>query len=158
MSARLVTPPTTPPVRDWRYDAECRNEAAELFFPIGKTGEALLQIEDAKAVCRRCPVMESCLQWALETAEPHGIFGGKTDDERRALLRRERRRMPGHGNPELAWVQIVRDRRPEFVALQEAGSSVREIAEALGTNGQTVHNVLRALEAEKDTATEAVAA
>ena len=42
---------------DWRHRAACRDEDPELFFPIGNTGPALLQIEEAKAVCRRCPVM-----------------------------------------------------------------------------------------------------
>ena len=41
---------------DWRHDAACRDEDPELFFPIGNTGPALLQIEEAKQVCRRCPV------------------------------------------------------------------------------------------------------
>lgn len=54
---------------DWRHRAVCREEDPELFFPIGNTGPALLQIEEAKAVCRRCPVMEQCLQWALETGQ-----------------------------------------------------------------------------------------
>ena len=44
---------------DWRHRAACRDEDPELFFPIGNTGPALLQIEEAKAVCRRCAVMES---------------------------------------------------------------------------------------------------
>ncbi len=52
---------------DWRHNAVCREEDPELFFPIGNTGPALLQIEEAKAVCRRCPVIEQCLQWALES-------------------------------------------------------------------------------------------
>lgn len=37
---------------DWRHQAVCREEDPELFFPIGNTGPALLQIEEAKAVCR----------------------------------------------------------------------------------------------------------
>ena len=45
---------------DWRHHAACREVDPELFFPIGNTGPALFQIEEAKAVCRRCPVVESC--------------------------------------------------------------------------------------------------
>ena len=37
---------------DWRHRAACRDEDPELFFPIGNTGPALLQIEEARAVCR----------------------------------------------------------------------------------------------------------
>ena len=44
---------------DWRHRAACRDEDPELFFPIGNTGPALLQIEEAKAVCRRCEVIET---------------------------------------------------------------------------------------------------
>ena len=44
---------------DWRHRAACRDEDPELFFPIGNTGPALLQIEEARAVCRRCEVVET---------------------------------------------------------------------------------------------------
>jgi len=63
----------------------------ELFFPIGNTGPALLQIEEAKAVCRRCPVMDQCLQWALESGQDSGVWGGLSEDERRAMKRRAAR-------------------------------------------------------------------
>lgn len=63
----------------------------KLFFPIGNTGPALLQIEEAKAVCRRCPVMEQCLQWALESGQDSGVWGGLSEDERRAMKRRAAR-------------------------------------------------------------------
>ena len=45
---------------DWRHRAACRDEDPELFFPIGNTGPALLQIEEAKAVCMRCDVSLVC--------------------------------------------------------------------------------------------------
>ncbi|MFD8789421.1 WhiB family transcriptional regulator [Streptomyces vinaceus] len=76
---------------DWRHQAACRGEDPELFFPIGNTGPALLQIEEAKAVCRRCPVMEHCLQWALDANEHSGVWGGLSEDERRAMKRRAAR-------------------------------------------------------------------
>lgn len=72
---------------DWRHRAKCREVDPELFFPIGNTGPALLQIEEAKAVCRQCPVMESCLEWALSTGQDAGVWGGMSEDERRALKR-----------------------------------------------------------------------
>jgi len=52
---------------------------------------ALLQIEDAKAVCRRCDVVDQCLQWALESGQDAGVWGGMSEDERRALKRRAAR-------------------------------------------------------------------
>jgi WhiB family redox-sensing transcriptional regulator len=76
---------------DWRDRAACLYEDPELFFPIGNTGPALLQIDQAKAICRRCPVIETCLQWAMETGQDAGVWGGLSEDERRALKRRKAR-------------------------------------------------------------------
>ena len=76
---------------DWRHTAACLDEDPELFFPIGNTGPALLQIDEAKAVCRRCPVVDTCLKWAIETGQDAGVWGGLSEDERRALKRRTAR-------------------------------------------------------------------
>ena len=76
---------------DWRHRAACRDEDPELFFPIGNTGPALLQIEEARAVCRRCDVVDSCLQWALDSGQDAGVWGAMSEDERRALKRRTAR-------------------------------------------------------------------
>jgi len=83
---------------DWRRNATCREEDPDLFFPIGNTGPALLQIEEAKTVCRRCPVMEQCLQWAMEANESHGVWGGLSEDERRAMKRRAARNRLRHSS------------------------------------------------------------
>jgi WhiB family redox-sensing transcriptional regulator len=76
---------------DWRHEAACLDSDPELFFPIGNTGPALLQIEEARSVCRRCGVTEECLQWALDTGQDAGVWGGLSEDERRALKRRNAR-------------------------------------------------------------------
>jgi WhiB family redox-sensing transcriptional regulator len=76
---------------DWRHRALCRDEDPELFFPIGTSGPAVVQIEQAKAVCRRCPVVQSCLDWALRAGQDSGVWGGLSEDERRALKRRQAR-------------------------------------------------------------------
>ena len=76
---------------DWRHRASCLDEDPELFFPIGNTGPALAQIELAKAVCHRCPVIDTCLKWALESGQDAGVWGGLSEDERRALKRRTAR-------------------------------------------------------------------
>jgi WhiB family redox-sensing transcriptional regulator len=76
---------------DWRHRAVCRDEDPELFFPIGNSGPALLQIAEAKAVCERCPVISECLTWALETGQDAGVWGGLSEDERRSLKRRRAR-------------------------------------------------------------------
>jgi WhiB family transcriptional regulator, redox-sensing transcriptional regulator len=68
----------------------CRDEDPELFFPVGSTGPALLQIEDAKEVCRRCEVVDACLRWALETGQDAGVWGGMSEDERRSIRKMAR--------------------------------------------------------------------
>src|SRR4051794_3157713 len=73
---------------DWRDHAACRDEDPELFFPVGTSGPALLQIDEAKAVCRRCSVSSDCLKWALASGQNAGVWGGMSEDERRALKRR----------------------------------------------------------------------
>ena len=76
---------------DWRSRAACLDKDPELFFPVGNTGPALLQIEEAKAICLTCPVQEVCLQWAIDTGQDSGVWGGMSEDERRALKRRKAR-------------------------------------------------------------------
>ncbi|MDX3308832.1 WhiB family transcriptional regulator [Streptomyces sp. NPDC054884] len=77
---------------DWRQHAACRREDPDLFFPIGTSGPALMQEEQAKTVCRRCPVREACLEWAMETDQTLGVWGGTSETERRALKRRTKAR------------------------------------------------------------------
>ena len=71
----------------WRDQATCRDTDPELFFPIGTTGQALLQIAKAKSVCCQCPVTVECLEFALETNQDTGIWGGNSEDERRHMRR-----------------------------------------------------------------------
>lgn len=71
----------------WRNQAACRYVEAELFFPAGSAGPAVDHIQAAKAVCRSCPVQDPCLQFALETNQEAGIWGGKDEDERHRLRR-----------------------------------------------------------------------
>ena len=61
--------------------------APDPFFPVGSTGLAVEQIEAAKAVCEQCPVKTECLQFALETNQDSGIWGGTSEEERRRLRR-----------------------------------------------------------------------
>ena len=85
----------------WRDRAACLDEDPELFFPVGNTGPAFRQIEQAKAVCRRCEVRETCLSWAMESGKDDGVWGGLSTDERRALKRRiARARRAGSVTPD----------------------------------------------------------
>jgi len=74
----------------WRDRAACLGVNPELFFPDGNAGRALLQIEEAKTVCRRCEVAQTCLKWAMESGQDAGVWGGLSSEERRALKRRAR--------------------------------------------------------------------
>ncbi|MFG3497683.1 WhiB family transcriptional regulator [Streptomyces sp. NPDC047928] len=78
-------------MEDWRQAAACRDEDPDLFFPVGTGGPALMQAEEAKRVCARCPVRERCLEWALGTGQDFGVWGGTGENERRALRRRAAR-------------------------------------------------------------------
>jgi WhiB family redox-sensing transcriptional regulator len=80
-------------VTDWRDMAACLEADPELFFPVGNTTQqAMRDIEEAKAICVGCHVSSVCLEWALETGQDHGIWGGLTEEERRTLQRKSRRR------------------------------------------------------------------
>ncbi len=77
---------------NWRSKAACLDEDPELFFPVGTTGPALDQVERAKSICRVCEVSVQCLEWALETNQDAGVWGGLSEDERRSLRRARQRR------------------------------------------------------------------
>jgi len=80
----------------WRELAACRTADPELFFPIGRTGPAIGEIQRAKAVCASCPVRERCLTFALDTHQDFGVWGGLDEDERR-VRHRERRGLRSGG-------------------------------------------------------------
>lgn len=70
---------------NWRESAACRYEDPELFFPIREDGPWRRQIEQARSVCNRCPVVGACGAWALRNGESDGMWGGMTPGERRTL-------------------------------------------------------------------------
>jgi WhiB family transcriptional regulator, redox-sensing transcriptional regulator len=75
---------------DWRDRGACRSEDPELFFPIGTTDRALAQLQQAKAVCRTCPVQKPCLHWALHSepiGQTAGVLAGLSEEERREVRR-----------------------------------------------------------------------
>ncbi|MEU4655102.1 WhiB family transcriptional regulator [Streptomyces sp. NPDC023723] len=79
------------PAAPERSRAACADEDPELFFPRSKSGADLLQEEEAKAVCRRCPLLLPCLRGALERNEL-GVWGATNEDERRRMKRRAARK------------------------------------------------------------------
>lgn len=77
----------------WRAGAECRGESAVWFFPpnhFERKPEKDFRENNARALCRRCVVQQECLEYALVVEEPHGIWGGLNELERKRLLRRRR--------------------------------------------------------------------
>lgn len=76
---------------DWRDHAACREMDPDLFFPIGTAGESVVQIGEAREVCRTCPVCGPCLRWALDSGSA-GVWGGTTEEERRTLRQQIRPR------------------------------------------------------------------
>lgn len=79
--------PDPDPDLSWRKDASCRDTSPELFFPVGTTGQAIDQIEAAKAVCTGCPARISCLEFALATNQDSGVWGATSEEDRRHLRR-----------------------------------------------------------------------
>ncbi|WP_303396062.1 MULTISPECIES: WhiB family transcriptional regulator [unclassified Rhodococcus (in: high G+C Gram-positive bacteria)] len=69
---------------EWQLDAECRNEQAAVFFPPTNTRGAALELLEiqAKRICSRCPVRRRCLDYAIASGEPYGVWGGLSASER----------------------------------------------------------------------------
>jgi WhiB family redox-sensing transcriptional regulator len=79
-SATAAQPP--PHTEDWRARASCREEPEDVMFVRGA------EQRKAKLVCIGCPVRTECLSEALDNRIEYGVWGGMTERERRALLRR----------------------------------------------------------------------
>jgi WhiB family redox-sensing transcriptional regulator len=69
----------------WWELAACRSGDPDLFFPVSAIGPARRQVARAKAVCEGCAVQQRCLDYALSTRQAHGVWGGLTEEERRAV-------------------------------------------------------------------------
>lgn len=75
----------------WQDIAACKGMDPIIFFG-PENAETVKEKHDredsAKAVCSTCPVKKECLEYALDARESYGIWGGLTELERKALLRR----------------------------------------------------------------------
>lgn len=100
---------------DWRNAARCREVDPELFFPVGNNDPARMQAEQAKQVCRRCPVIEQCAQWAIENRMEHGVWGG-LDETALGNIRRHRkpatRRTPARCGTRPGYKRHLRENTP----------------------------------------------
>ncbi len=156
ISARLDAAMTALPhnPRTWRSEAACLDEPLDLFFPTAAAGALYdAEVAAAKAVCRRCRVVEACLSDALLHA-PYGIAGGLTEDERSAA-RTSRRggaavdtvQHDADNDPIMVDRVMRSGRRPgatreelagAAVRLVEGGQSIVRVAERLGLSERTV--------------------
>lgn len=76
----------------WMSEGACLDEDPEMFFPVGVGVADAEQIEEATAVCHRCAVEAECLRFALANRVKDGIWGGRTEPERTAMIRDRRQR------------------------------------------------------------------
>ncbi len=75
----------------WQAKAACRGPQAAVFFPpttFERKDEKEGRETRAKAICATCSVRQSCLEYALRIREPHGIWGGLNEVERKQVLAR----------------------------------------------------------------------
>lgn len=89
MNAYTGQAPDTIRSADWRASAPCKADP-DAMYP----GSFGADIDYAKSFCRSCPSVERCLQWALETGEEWGVWGGLSEGERRKLRRRKAAKLP----------------------------------------------------------------
>jgi WhiB family transcriptional regulator, redox-sensing transcriptional regulator len=82
----VATPFETPAAESWQRDAACRGDSVERFFSSEDEAQ-----QAALELCSGCPVRTPCLRWALSVDEMHGIWGGTTEPQRRAMIRERRR-------------------------------------------------------------------
>src|SRR5690242_19410314 len=69
-------------ISDWPSMAACQSGDPDALFVQGAEQNV------AKRICRSCPVRYECLADALDNRIEFGVWGGMTERERRALLRR----------------------------------------------------------------------
>lgn len=77
--------------RSWMDQAACQYvDNPDIFFPEGGSGQWKMMLElerQAKMVCHRCPVRIECRDYAIETRQVHGIWGGLNEDERKKFAK-----------------------------------------------------------------------
>lgn len=70
---------------DWMARGKCRDIPPSVFFPSDGLG-----VQAAQRICADCPVADTCLEYALVNRIDHGVWGGRSERERRRILRRRR--------------------------------------------------------------------
>ena len=70
----------------WQDGALCAQVDPDEWYP--EKGGSILK---AKTICRRCPVREPCLRYAMDSGEIHGVWGGLGHEERERFAGRYER-------------------------------------------------------------------
>jgi len=73
--------------REWQQQAECRGPHSTVFFApshLERKTDRRERERQAKAICATCTVSTECLEYSMKIRDPHGIWGGLTEAERRA--------------------------------------------------------------------------
>lgn len=69
----------------WMGEGNCRMYPPATFFPSDGVG-----VDRARRICVTCPVVETCLEYALDQRIEHGVWGGCSERERRRILKQRR--------------------------------------------------------------------
>jgi len=76
-------------LESWRQQAACLDaDNPDVFFPKHGYGNTEKLERAAKAICAQCIVQPECLDYAVRTNQPEGVWGGLNDDERRTYRKR----------------------------------------------------------------------
>jgi WhiB family redox-sensing transcriptional regulator len=78
---------------NWRAASACLNTDPDVFFPVAAGTAASKQVARALRICGGCTVKRQCLDFAMQSGEKDGIWGGTTPEER-IRTRRARNRRP----------------------------------------------------------------
>lgn len=118
---------------DWMDQAACRSEGPDLFFEASGLDELH---EPARRVCATCPVAGTCLEYALDRNIDHGVWGGATEKERRALRRNRALGLTGA------------DRAPGMrPAREDKGLTQRSLGARIGVTSTVINKVERGMRA-----------
>lgn len=116
---------------DWQDGALCKDMDAEVFF--GRYEKMSYDEEQrAKAICQECPVRQACLDYAVQTRQIVGIWGGTTPT-RRMRLRSEWLRERGN--------ERLTERNNEARRLADMGCTPDQIAAQLNVNLRTAQRI-----------------
>lgn len=132
---------------DWRDESSCSTVDPELFFPSGPGGLSAMQERNAKTVCGNCPVRRECLEYALESGQHVGVWGGLSEAERRGLSK-----------VRVSTMTLCMDRQAWIEEQLAAEVPQKQIAEELGVDRGVLSRAIQRFNAERAAAGEQVSA